>query len=234
MGLPGRSCPGFDAMELSGELFSASALVWSWVAAMPLLAGALWMAPWHRLRDPEKQHVFLAACVSLMVLWLVRTEVTPALTFHLLGMTALTLMVGWSRAVIGGTLVLAAVTVAGASQTSGFALSLLTAVLAPATLTQVGLVLVRSFLPKHFFVFVFVNAFLMAGLAGLASGFLALAILSLGEVHRSDELGRVVLPFFPLMFFPEAILNGWLVTLLVALRPRWIWSFRDEEYLHGK
>jgi uncharacterized membrane protein len=221
-------------MELSGERFSAFIWAASWIFSLLMLTGALRMARWHRLRDPEQLHVYLAACVGLMVLWLVRTEVTPGLSFHLLGMTTLTLMMGWSRAVVGGALILGAVTLAGIGNGSGYALSLTTAVLVPATVTQVALVLVRSWLPKHFFVYIFINAFLVGGLAGLASGYLAVGLLSLGGVYSMGELRQVVLPFFPLMFFPEAILNGWLVTLMVALRPRWVGSFRDEEYLHGK
>ena len=48
------------------------------------------------------------------------------------------------------------------------------------------------------------------------------------------QLDQTVLPFFPLMFLPEAILNGWLLAVLVAFKPNWVYSFSDEQYLHGK
>ena len=36
------------------------------------------------------------------------------------------------------------------------------------------------------------------------------------------------------MFFPEAVLNGWVMSVLVGFKPEWVRSFRDEEYLDGK
>ena len=42
------------------------------------------------------------------------------------------------------------------------------------------------------------------------------------------------MPFFPLMFFPEGMLNGWIMTVLVAFRPHWVSSFDDRLYIHGK
>jgi uncharacterized membrane protein len=32
----------------------------------------------------------------------------------------------------------------------------------------------------------------------------------------------------------EAILNGWLPTVLVAFKPRWVYSFSDDQYIRGK
>jgi uncharacterized membrane protein len=43
------------------------------------------------------------------------------------------------------------------------------------------------------------------------------------------QLQESVLPFFPLMFLPEAMLNGWIMVILVAFRPEWVYSFSDEE-----
>jgi uncharacterized membrane protein len=36
------------------------------------------------------------------------------------------------------------------------------------------------------------------------------------------------------MSMPEAFLNGWVMTVLVAYRPNWVYSFSDELYLKGK
>jgi uncharacterized membrane protein len=36
------------------------------------------------------------------------------------------------------------------------------------------------------------------------------------------------------MFFPEGMLNGWIMTVLVAFRPDWVSSFDDRLYIHGK
>jgi uncharacterized membrane protein len=36
------------------------------------------------------------------------------------------------------------------------------------------------------------------------------------------------------MFFPEAFVNGFVMSVMVGFRPEWVCSFRDEEYLVGK
>jgi len=104
----------------------------------------------------------------------------------------------------------------------------------PITLTQILLVLVRWYLPKQFFVYVLVNGFFTAGLVALASGYLVTWLLVLSGAYSYTELSQTFLPFFPLMFMPEAFLNGWVMAVLVAFRPRWVYSFSDEQYLKGK
>lgn len=47
-------------------------------------------------------------------------------------------------------------------------------------------------------------------------------------------LEQRVLPFFPLMPLAETNLNGWLPTVPVAFKPRRVYSFSDDQYIHGK
>ena len=104
----------------------------------------------------------------------------------------------------------------------------------PVTLTQVLLVLIRSLLPKQFFIFVLGNGFVTAGLVGVASGYFAVWLLVIGGAYVLEHLQQSFLPFFPLMFLPEAFLNGWIMTVLVCFRPQWVGSFSDELYIKGK
>jgi uncharacterized membrane protein len=221
-------------MELTGELLSVGARRAFWILYLLALGLAVWLAPWRRLREGTPLHLFAGAAVSLMILWAMRTNVLPGLEFHLLGMTTVTLMLGWSFAVLTGSIALVGAALAGFGGWAGLPVNALLDVLLPATLTQTLLVLARSALPKHFFVYVFVNAFVAGGVAVLASGYAAVWILVGAEAVRLDDLRQGFLPFLPLMLFPEAFLNGFLMSVMVGLRPEWVWSFRDEEYLHGK
>jgi uncharacterized membrane protein len=56
----------------------------------------------------------------------------------------------------------------------------------------------------------------------------------MGDLFSLIELKQNFLPFFPLMFLPEAMVNGWIMTILVLYRPNWVGSFSDEIYLKGK
>ncbi len=221
-------------MQVSGELFSTGAVAASAVVYGAALLLALRLMPWKRLLDSKQSNVFFGSVVGLLALWALRTEVADGLVFHLSAMTSLTLMFGWSLAVIGGSLVLLGATLAGLADWAGFPVNALTEVVVPVTLTQVALVLVRSALPKHFFIYIFVNAFIVGGLVGMLSGYFAVMLLMAAGAYSWSEMQATFLPFFPLMFLPEAFINGWTMTLLVVFKPWWVGSFRDDEYLKGK
>ena len=221
-------------MELSAELFSNAFHWWISLFYGLLLLYALRSAYWPRLKDSEQLHVFLGACLRLILLWHVKAQVDPAWSFHLLGVTTFTLMFGWSLAVMGTGIALVGVTLNSDIGWQGFAINAMILGVLPITLTQFILVLVRSLLPKHFFIYVLVNGFLTAGFVAIASGYLAVGLLVWSGSFGMSELEQNLIPFFPLMFLPEAMLNGWLITILVLYRPGWVSSFSDELYLKGK
>lgn len=221
-------------MEIDGNLFTGE-LLWGLAGLfLVVLVAAMRYAPWRRLSDGRQLHVFLGAIVALIVLWHMRGQVQPGLSFHLLGVTVITLMFGWSMAIIAASLALAAVCFNAGYGLQGYLVSFLTVVLVPITLSQISLVLVRSYLPKHFFVYVLGNGFFTAWLVGYVSGHLALQLLVYSGAYTMAELSVTILPFFPLMFFPEALVNGWVITMLVVFYPAWVHSFSDEQYIHGK
>jgi uncharacterized membrane protein len=221
-------------LELHGELFSGTTL---WILNIfygVVLLAALWLAPWRRLLDREQLHVFLGACVVLVLLWHVRGNALEELSFHFLGVTAFTLMFGWSFGIIGTSIALLGVTLNGTAHWEVFAANELAVGIIPVSITQLALFLIHNYLPKNFFIYVLGNGFLTAGLAATVAGyFAAWMLISSGAVeynHFSDN----ILPFFPLIFFPEAFINGWAVTILVCYRPHWIPSFSDSLYIKGK
>jgi uncharacterized membrane protein len=221
-------------MEFSGAVFSSQAL---WLATglyAWLMYHALRWAEWRRLRHTDQLHLFLGVIVALLLLWTLRTEVQPGFSWHLSAMVTLTLMYGWSLAVIAGSLALFGTTLAGLNDWAGFTPTALAFIMLPAALCQVVLGLARAYLPKHYMVYVFINAFFAAGLITLLIGLGAAGLLLLSGSASYEVLVEHYLVFLPLMFFPEAVLNGWLIAIMVGFKPNWVRSFRDEEYLHGK
>ena len=221
-------------MEFSGELFPTT---WLWLFAgfyALVVSRALRWADWRRLADTDQLNVFLGAIVCLLLLWSMRVEVQPGFTWHLSAMVTLTLMFGWSLAIVGGSLALAGTTVFGLNDWAGLIPSALVFIVLPATLTQAILGLARAYLPKHYFIYVFVNAFFAGGLIAILVAFVATGLLLLVGAYSLDRLSDSYLLFLPLMFFPEAVLNGWLISIMVGFKPHWVGSFNDDEYLHGK
>ncbi len=221
-------------MELNGAFF-APAFIWLFglLYAFSLLA-ALRLASWRNFRHGEYLHVFLGAVMCLVLLWHMRAQVNPGLSFHLLGVTAVTLMFGWSLAVIATSLALLGVAINSGNGWDAFVINAMVTGVLPVTLTQVLLVLIRHYLPRQFFIYVLVNGFLTAGFVGILCGYLAAWLLIWSGAYTYAELDQTFLPFFPLMFLPEAMLNGWIMTAMVVFRPEWVGSFSDEQYLKGK
>lgn len=221
-------------MTLDSALFTPLAIWTAWLLYAGCLLLAVWLAPWRKLVEAKLTHVFFGAVVALMLLWQMETQVQPGLSYHLLGLTAVTLVFGWGFAVIATSLALLGIHLNSGSSWDGYALNALVAGVLPITLTQILLVLIRAYLPKQFFVYVLVNGFLTAGLVGVAMGYMAAWLLVGSGAYTMAELEQTVLPFFPLMFLPEAMLNGWIMVILVAFRPHWVYSFSDVEYIKGK
>lgn len=210
---------------------------WIWTAHglyAALLVYAMAGAPWRRLRDAAQLNVFLGACVALMVLWSIRAGVAPGLNFHLLGATLLVLMFGWRFALIGQGAVLIAVTLSGKSGVQALSLNALLTTVVPVFVSQLVHGAAVRFLPRHFFVYVFVNGFFNAGIAMACTGVLASVAFLAGGVYTWSHLVDQYLPFFLLMIFPEAVLTGSAIAMMVVYRPEWVGTFDDEDYIRHK
>jgi uncharacterized membrane protein len=221
-------------MELDGNLFSGTQLWWLGGLYGVALFYALRMAPWRLLKDSRQLHFVLGTVVALIALWHLRGQVQPGLAFHLLGVTTITLMFGWSLAILIASVALLAVSFNVGFGWQGFLVSAVTVALLPITLSQISLVLVRSWLPKHFFIYVLGNGFLTGWLVGYVSGYAAVWLLVSSGAYSMGDLEITIMPFFPLMFFPEAVINGWVITILVLYCPACVHSFSDEQYINGK
>lgn len=210
---------------------------WRWslgLAALVVLAWAVRRAPWSRLADSHQLHVFLGACVTVLVLWNMRAGVLPGLEFHILGVTALTLMFGPALTLIAVALVLVGTALNGSLAWGALGAGFWTLGVVPVVTTAALLRLAQCVLPANYFVYVFVNAFFAAGLGSVFANLSLAAIMLAGGVYDTAQLGYLFLPYIPMMFFGEAFLNGILLAIFVAYRPAWVASFSDAFYLYGR
>ncbi|MCP5430180.1 MAG: energy-coupling factor ABC transporter permease [Chromatiaceae bacterium] len=176
----------------SGILGWWSAALYAW-----LLTRALRWAHWRRLADADQLNVFLGAAVCVLLLWTLRTEIQPGFHWHLSTMVTLTLMFGWSLAVVAGSLALLGATLFGLNDWSGLAPTALVFIMLPAALTQVLLGLARAYLPKHYFVYVFVNAFFAGGLVTVLVALTASGLLLAAGAFPLQRLIDNYLLFLP-------------------------------------
>ena len=174
--------------------------------------------------DPRSQHLLLGTTVVVAVLWNIRAMGTNALEIHVLGTTAATLVLGAPRALLATAAAQALVAFRGDSFLASAALSWLFSGVIPAFVTDGVRRLAETWLPHHLFVYLFVVCF--AG-AAVALGVTHVAAdLSLGSPVR-NALPPGGIPLFLLLAFPEAFVNGVVMTMLVIYRPDWVATWDD-------
>ncbi|MGB5338187.1 MAG: energy-coupling factor ABC transporter permease [Gammaproteobacteria bacterium] len=217
-------------MDIPAGLLPAASL---WLAAViyaMLLTAALVTAPWSKLADTEAINIYFGSVAAVTVLWVMRAGIEPGYNYHLLGITTLCLMFDWQFALLAASLVLVVTTWQGPAGWETFAMNALVMGALPVVFTRVLLYFSQRRLPHNFFIYIFINAFLAGALSMLLSGLAASGALALAPAFPGGNYLQVI----PLLMFGEAFLNGMLMTLLVAYKPRWVATFHDRWYLNGQ
>ena len=206
----------------------------AWAVWLPLFARSLLRAPWALLKESEQLNVWLGMVVLLTLMWSLKAGVKPGLSLHLLGATVFTLSFGPHLAFVGLSLVVLGITLNGEAGYFGFAVNALLMAGIGVMISQAVHRLVLGFLPRHFFIYVFINGFLGSFLTVCAVGVAAACLLAMAGAYEWDYLANEYLPFLILLGFSEAWLSGMLMTLFVIYRPEWVVTFDDSIYLANK
>jgi len=187
------------------------------LAALTLAALAARRVPWRTLvQDTAASHRWAICAVSLMVLWSIRSDVPVAPGLHILGVTTVTLVLGVAPAALV-TLLAQVVTSGIGGDLFAVPANWLASSVVPIACTEVWRRVVLRALPADPFAFIFGSGFFGAALAATVAYF---ATLTLGP---PSMFGQDAVPswgaFLLLVGFPEAFINGAIVTLLVVYIP---------------
>ncbi len=199
-----------------------------------ILLQALRSAPWFKIRDSESLHVFLGAVVFLLVIWTMKAGIQPGLNFHLLGATALCLMFGWQFAFMALSLVIAGHALNGDIGWDVVPINAVIMAGIPLLITNTLLHLAQRHLPLNYFIYIFLNSFLAAGLSSLAVALTSYALYRYTNTYPLNILHQQYLPFMLLIALPESSLNGITMTGMVVYRPEWVATFHDRWYLNDR
>jgi uncharacterized membrane protein len=222
-------------MLLGSDTIPFTGLLLSWTLTIILFWRALRTAPWRKLIDTRNSNAWLGLTVALLALWLISAGIHPGLELHLLGITFFNLLFGWQLTFISGVMILVGLTLnSDTASFSHLAVNLFTSVMIPLGISQFIARMAWRHLPRHFFVYIFINSFFAAALSIAFAIIGAYWVLSLSGSFSPDVLVHDFFIFAVMLIFPEALLNGVYTAIAVVYKPHWVWSFDDAEYLKGK
>ncbi|AYC34305.1 hypothetical protein D3880_18880 [Pseudomonas cavernae] len=219
---------------IAAELLSAASMTIGWGLYLPALLWAIWRAPWLELfSDTRRQHLLLGAVFLLFMLWLVRRDFASGLSFHFIGMTAVTLLLDWPLALLGGLVAQLGLVAIGRQDFLAVGLNGLLLVGIPVLIAETCAQWVERRQPRNLFVYIFCCGFFPAALTALACLLAGLAVLVVD--------GRFPLPpwledfagYLWLVMFPEAFINGMVISALVVFQPEWLETFNRTRYLQA-
>ena len=187
---------------------------------------------WPKFRqDKSYQHWVWASVVALFLLWQLEAGLQAGLQVHFLAITVLVLCHGWRIACWMGAVPILLMGVMGGLPWTTMGLYGLLTVVIPAWCSFAVFQLTYRYLPHHLFIYLFVAAFFNGALTMTAHQLTTAAVMGLSGAFSWGYILDNYLVLLPLLLFPEALLNGMAITLLVVYKPEWVRSFHDNDYL---
>ncbi|WP_406663293.1 energy-coupling factor ABC transporter permease [Gallaecimonas sp. GXIMD1310] len=183
-------------------------------------------------KAPWLQGLFFTAALALLLLWLIQAGIEPGLEVHFLGLTTVTLMLGWRLALLVALLPLALLTLAGIEQWQDMGVNALAGIAVPVLGSEGVRQLVYHYLPHHLFIYFFCAGFFNGALALVAQMLAMAGWFYWGAGLSGEQIYSNYLLLMPLLAFPEALLNGMAVTIMAIYRPHWLKEFHDSDYLN--
>ncbi|MGQ5523242.1 energy-coupling factor ABC transporter permease [Chitinimonas sp. PSY-7] len=217
-------------MNLRADGFSSELLLIG-----DLLAGGvlLWRArkvAWLTLSQAQLTG-WLGASTLLAVLWQLQTGIQPGLNFHLLGASALTLICGRDKALVGMAAVVLANCAAGQADWLAAGWNWLLGPCVGIVMADRILQLSQTRLPPNYFAYFFTNGFFGAAVSFIAAALCLLGFHALAGSYAPSYLLDEALPYYLLFSWSEAFTSGLIIAVLVIYRPQWVESFDDRRYL---
>ncbi|OLQ27312.1 hypothetical protein BIW01_14670, partial [Pseudomonas aeruginosa] len=167
-------------------------------------------APWVELvSDTRRQHLVFGTMLGLFLLWLVRRDFESGLSFHFIGMTAVTLLLDWPLAIVVGLVAI------------------------PALIAELAALFVERRQPRNLFVYIFCCGFFPAALTAVVVLLLGLGVVWIDGLFPMPPWLEDFAGYLWLIMFPEAFINGTVITGLVVYYPEWLETFNRTRYLQA-
>lgn len=217
---------------ITAQLLSTETLVVGWLIYLPVLLWAMIRAPWVELfSDSRRQHLLFGTVFALFMLWLVRRDFDTGVSYHFIGMTAVTLLLDWPLALIGGLVAQIGLVLLGRQDLAAMGVNGALLIVLPVLVTEGCAILVERAQPRNPFVYIFCSGFFAAALSALLCLLVGLGVLWLDERFAMPEWLEDFVGYLWLIIFPEAFINGMVISALVVFCPEWLETFNRTRYL---
>ena len=182
------------------------------------------------INDRDVQQRLLMVLIGITGLWLMNASVMQGLHVHFLGLVTVVLMFGWRLTSVAIMLPVAFFSLFVLKHPAEFFAYAVCGVLTVIVASMLFYSVVYHYLPKQVFVFIFCAGFINAGLSMVGHLVIWSGYLWVSTDYDWSFLLENYLLMAPLLGFPEALLNGMAVTLLVVYRPQWLYDYSDKHY----
>lgn len=203
-----------------------------WLVLLATCGFAVRYADWRALRQqPARYHLLFGGIVFCVLLWLISVRMVEGLWLHFMGVTTLTLILGWRFSIIAGSVAIVVYTLLIGESIIAVAPAWLLTLAIPATVSR-WLVHALHRLKSH-------NLFIYMLGAGFGGGILSVlvtavaAVLLLWLIGQNGWAEQAITnwPLLTLVMFPEGFINGMIVTALTVFYPELVKTFDDNFYL---
>lgn len=146
---------------ISAAVLAPETLSIGWLLYAPVVMWAILRSPWVELfADRRRQHLLFGTVFALFMLWLVRRDFDTGVSYHFIGMTAVTLLLDWPLAIVGGLVAQFGLVLLGRQDLAAVGVNGMLLILLPVLVTEVCAVLVERAQPRNPFVYIFCSGFL--------------------------------------------------------------------------
>jgi len=165
------------------------------------------------------------------MLWLVRRDFDTGVSYHFIGMTAVTLLLDWPLAIVGGFAAQLGLMLLGRQDLAALGINGLLLIVLPVLVTEGCALLVERAQPRNPFVYIFCSGFFAAALSALLCLLAGLGLLWFDGLFAMPEWLEDFVGYLWLIIFPEAFINGMVISALVVFCPEWLETFNRTRYL---
>jgi uncharacterized membrane protein len=219
-------------MIVAADLLAPSIVDIIKLLCLVILVLAVWFAPWRKLlASNARQHLFFGSILVLCMFWLLNIRMLESLWLHPLLLTATTLLLGWSLAVLAGTLAQLLLLLFGVGTEEMLALNVFLTTIVPASVSYIAVTISRRIPLQNLYIYMLGAGFLGAIFSVAALTLVFLLLLALSDQQALLASGLQQAPLILMLMFPEGFLNGTIVTALTVYRPELVKTFDEEFYL---